>query len=797
MATTSRIMSPGDTLGGYRVLDVLGIGGMAVVYRAEQVSLGREVALKVLAPELSRDEEFRERFRREGKNVAALDHTHVVTVHDSGEVDGRFYIAMRLVKGSTLADRMSDGMDAHDLLRILRPIADALDTAHSIGLVHRDVKPQNILVSGRGEVYLADFGVAKGGQTQGLTATGSFVGSFNYAAPEQALGEPTSAATDIYALTAVAFQCLTGQVPYPRDTDAGVLIAHISAPPPEVRGPYANEFNRILARGMAKKPGERFKTAGELVDGMTEAINLMTAEEQVAVPLLQSAAPRETPLSSFDAARLSVSDKTEARADTEIGPADPTLVSGVHVDKTELDDPVAETAVGDPVGATAVDVPVAETAVGGPVGETAVDGPVREAEVDRPAGQGKPIERAGGTKRRAREGRGRAPFLAGGALLLAAAVAAVIVASGSSSGHRHAGGVVKGRNTHPIAPAPTTRTATAGPLSIAYPSTWHTSTATTGGSTALAASAIVLSDGPSTLEAGPVKNSAAVPAGPPPHLVAQYGRPAASVNATVAHDSGRAYTWTQGGNVYIVHVLGTAGGDLAIVCSGAAGTSLSACATLAQSAVVASSVQVLAPGPDAALAGALKATLAPVASARNALRDLKQSSLGARVGPADRVAGAERTAAAAVERLTVPARYARAVANLHAALLAESAAFTALAKDARSVNRSGYDGSVHAVHAAGVGLRTAAGALAAAQLGAPRFAALSLASAPAAPVISSSGGSPAVSPTSTPTPVTPTPVTPTPVTPTPVTPTPSSGGSSSGGSSGGFSCTHNCTSSGA
>ena len=274
MSATAAILSPGDTLGGYRILDVIGIGGMAIVYRAEQMSLGREVALKVLAPELSRDEAFRERFRREGKNVAALDHTHIVTVHDSGEVDGRFYLAMRLVKGATLADRMRDGgLNAEETLQILVPIADALDTAHEIGLVHRDVKPQNILLSGRGEVYLADFGVARSAQTQGLTATGGFVGSFNYAAPEQALGKPTSEATDVYALTAVLFQCLTGQVPFPRDTDAGVLLAHISVPPPALDGPEAGEFNAVVAKGMAKDPAARYASAGKLMRAASEMID--------------------------------------------------------------------------------------------------------------------------------------------------------------------------------------------------------------------------------------------------------------------------------------------------------------------------------------------------------------------------------------------------------------------------------------------------------------------------------------------------------------------------------------------
>src|SRR5579884_136813 len=262
------VMAPGEVLGGYRILEVIGIGGMAIVYRAEQMSLGRHVALKVLSPELGRDEAFQERFRREGKHVASLEHPHVVTVYDSGEADGRLFLAMRFVEGSTLADRMRAGaLPARETLSILRPIGDALEAAHGMGLVHRDVKPQNILLADRGHPYLADFGIAKGAHTNGLTVTGGFLGSFNYAAPEQALGRPTTAATDVYALTAVLYQCLTGQVPYPRDTDAGVLLAHVNEPPPTVEPtvPATREFNAVIARGMAKAPADRYQNPSDLL----------------------------------------------------------------------------------------------------------------------------------------------------------------------------------------------------------------------------------------------------------------------------------------------------------------------------------------------------------------------------------------------------------------------------------------------------------------------------------------------------------------------------------------------------
>jgi serine/threonine protein kinase len=164
VSTGTAVLARGDKLGGYEIEDIIGFGGMAIVYRAQQTSLGRPVALKVLAPQLSGDAAFRERFRREGHHVAGLDHPHVLTVYDSGEIDGRLYLAMRLVDGGTLADKMqTGGLSADDTLAILEAIAGALDAAHAAGVVHRDVKPQNILIDRNERPFLADFGVAKGG----------------------------------------------------------------------------------------------------------------------------------------------------------------------------------------------------------------------------------------------------------------------------------------------------------------------------------------------------------------------------------------------------------------------------------------------------------------------------------------------------------------------------------------------------------------------------------------------------------------------------------------------------------
>ena len=247
---TATLLRSGDVIGGFRIDDVIGIGGMAIVYRAEQVSLGRPVALKVLSSKLTSDTVFRERFRREGTHAAGLEHPNIVPVYDSGEQDGHLYLAMRLVDGTNLAELIQTrGLTADQTIEILRPIASALDTAHAAGLIHRDVKPQNILLTAQGHPYLADFGVAKGSNTYGLTATGGFVGSVNYASPEQIKGLTLTSASDVYALTAVLFQCLTGHVPYPRETDAGVMHAHLTEPPPTLPTITGadSDFHTVLA----------------------------------------------------------------------------------------------------------------------------------------------------------------------------------------------------------------------------------------------------------------------------------------------------------------------------------------------------------------------------------------------------------------------------------------------------------------------------------------------------------------------------------------------------------------------
>ncbi len=262
-------------LAGYRVEDIIGFGGMGIVYRAEQVALRRHVALKVLAPRLSRDEAYRERFKREGAHAAALHHSHVVPVYDSGESGGMLYLAMMLVEGHSLAEELVGGSLALDhAVAVLGPIAAALDAAHTIGIVHRDVKPQNVLLDSSGWPMLADFGVAKATTAATLTATRDFVGSVNYAAPEQIRGEPVTPAADVYSLGGVLFTCLTGTPPFERESEAAVLQAQLNDAPPELEAgvEFASALNAIIAAGMAKRPQDRPPSASALIDKATRLL---------------------------------------------------------------------------------------------------------------------------------------------------------------------------------------------------------------------------------------------------------------------------------------------------------------------------------------------------------------------------------------------------------------------------------------------------------------------------------------------------------------------------------------------
>ena len=270
---TRGTLKPGDEIDGFAIEAVAGRGGMGVVYRARQKRPDRVVALKVIAGELADDPAFRERFQRESALAAQLEHPNVIPVHAVGEADGILYIAMRFVDGVDLRTVvvLERALDPRRAAAIIDQVGQALDAAHAHGLVHRDVKPANILLSsagGREHAYLTDFGLARlTATTAGLTNTGAFLGTIDYIAPEQARGERVDARADVYSLGCTLFQALTGTVPYPLDNEFAKLYAHDRQPPPSVRERNPQlpaPFEGVLARAMAKAPDDRYLSAGDL-----------------------------------------------------------------------------------------------------------------------------------------------------------------------------------------------------------------------------------------------------------------------------------------------------------------------------------------------------------------------------------------------------------------------------------------------------------------------------------------------------------------------------------------------------
>ena len=229
-------LAVGHTFASYRIESEIGRGGMGVVYRAVDLSLERPVALKLIAPELASDEEFRRRFLRESRLAASLDHPHVVPIYEAGEEGGQLFLAMRYVEGEDLKALLASArkLSPERALAICAEVADALDAAHARGLVHRDVKPANVLLDKREHTYLADFGLTKqiGGAS---TQTGQLVGTLDYLAPEQIRGDPVDGRTDEYALACVLYESLAGQPPFQRGTEAEVLWAHMQEEPPSPR----------------------------------------------------------------------------------------------------------------------------------------------------------------------------------------------------------------------------------------------------------------------------------------------------------------------------------------------------------------------------------------------------------------------------------------------------------------------------------------------------------------------------------------------------------------------------------
>jgi tRNA A-37 threonylcarbamoyl transferase component Bud32/streptogramin lyase len=264
------LLAPGSVFEGYRVEESVGRGGMGVVYRARQVDLDRVVALKVIRPELLDDPLIRERFLREARTAAAIEHPNVIPLHAAGVHDDIAYIVMRYVVGDDLHHhvRRHGPLSAHRAARVAAQLGEALDAIHIAGFVHRDVKPANIMLARGDHVYLTDFGLAKQAITRGdATRTGHWVGTLDYAAPEQIRGARVDARADVYSLGAVLYYTLTGQVPFDRESDEARMYAHLADPPPvpsRLQAGVPVEFDAVVARAMAKTPDARFPSAGDL-----------------------------------------------------------------------------------------------------------------------------------------------------------------------------------------------------------------------------------------------------------------------------------------------------------------------------------------------------------------------------------------------------------------------------------------------------------------------------------------------------------------------------------------------------
>ncbi len=307
----------GSRFGPYQLVRLLGHGGMGEVYLAEDTRKRRMVALKLISQHFSGNPVFRARMQREADAAGRLTEPHVVPIHDYGEIDGKFYVEMRLIDGTDLSTllKRSGPLNPARAVAIVSQIAAALDAAHASGVTHRDVKPENILVTGNDFAYLVDFGIARAAADPALTQTGLAMGTYSYMAPERFSGNDVTYRADVYSLACVLAECLTGAPPFATDSVERAVAAHLTEPPPRPsqlrpgRVPVA--FDQVIATGMAKNPEERYRTAGDLAAAAHEAL---TAAEQYQAATIVRRSEESPPPAGADMGPAGVEAPTQARA---------------------------------------------------------------------------------------------------------------------------------------------------------------------------------------------------------------------------------------------------------------------------------------------------------------------------------------------------------------------------------------------------------------------------------------------------------------------------------------------------
>ncbi len=286
----------GKTLGPYRILEQIGVGGMATVYKAYQPNMERYVAIKILPHYLSQDKEFAKRFQREAHAIARLEHPHILPIFDYGEADGITYIAMRYIEAGTLKQHLQKGLlPLDDIVRLIGQIGSALDYAHRQGVIHRDVKPGNVLIDNEGNTYLTDFGLARMLEaSEQLTASGVGLGTPAYMSPEQGQGIKADHRSDIYSLGVMLFEMVTGRVPYEAETPMATVLKHINDPLPLPRtvNPNVSEpIERVILKALAKDPADRYQSAGEMLQALVKAAQETSAAETPPPPAIVKATP--------------------------------------------------------------------------------------------------------------------------------------------------------------------------------------------------------------------------------------------------------------------------------------------------------------------------------------------------------------------------------------------------------------------------------------------------------------------------------------------------------------------------